>query len=1028
MILQKRDNWRGKIWQHGTIQIMKTKLTPGRTNAEARRTQSSPERGINHFLRVSPRPPRLCVLPLLAPLLLCVFALIPAVSRAATNDLTALLQQGLFEEQANRNLDAAIASYQSLATQFDKDRQLAATAVFRLGECYRALGKTNEAAAQYQRILRDFSDEQTLATLSRQNLTGMGVSAPQRFAERLTTVVSRNPERSRELELVKKLQTMPLSEVRQVAPTLLTDGTLINLINQYNQCELDLVRLHMDYADENPQVKKTVAIRDEMGKKIMERLEGLSHAISLDLATSGNVADTSAEAGSKPVPDEEDQEIQRIQQMIQNSPDLINARVDGGTPLTKTATNGWIKVATYLIDHGADVNADWNGALYGAAKAGNRAMVELLLSRGADVNPKGYTGQTPLHIAVENGFQAVVEVLLASNANVNAQIGSGVTPLFLAAGRDNPKIVSLLLAHKADVNTPDQSGMTPLINAVYSGHPENVKLLLAAGANPNLVGSDDNSVVTGGRSGGRRGGGLSAIEGRTALSFAADRGTPEMVKLLLDAKADPNGGKLNAPLFSAIQKQAVASAELLLQAGANPNMAKDIDLSDRRNIPGVVGGYGTQRRHLTPLWLAIYMKQLPMVQLLLKFKADPNDSQTDGKPLLFSALSDTNTLEALLDAGAKVDAIATDSNGSNLNPLGDWTSLEAATSQSNVQAVQVLLEHGANPNIPDGWGNTPLHYAASVLADEKVFSLLLDKKANPNVRNRNGQTPLDLVKRSLGDSPWLTRFASRAVENDYIEKLITLLRQHGALDKLPDWDRIAVSRPSANFLQAVFRKGTNDWNQFTLLETICEFDQNDNRPNNPLAFADLSHVVVVRPSTDGATAKRIEVNLLNATNGVDFAKDMPLEFGDVVEIPEREHTLAEPAIYLPKNQFMAIFDYLRNQAGEAKLIVAGGQIVQLPLQEFFCQIGEVLTRNVARGVLTSSSDLSRVKVIRRDAKTGKTHEWIVDCSDHQSQSNPEARLLQARAAEMNGSQPNNSQPSPGLWLRNGDVIEVPEKP
>src|SRR5450432_1820830 len=137
MILQKRDNWRGKIWQHGTIQIMKTKLTPGRTNAEARRTQSSPERGINHFLRVSPRPPRLCVLPLLAPLLLCVFALIPAVSRAATNDLTALLQQGLFEEQANRNLDAAIASYQSLATQFDKDRQLAATAVFRLGECYR---------------------------------------------------------------------------------------------------------------------------------------------------------------------------------------------------------------------------------------------------------------------------------------------------------------------------------------------------------------------------------------------------------------------------------------------------------------------------------------------------------------------------------------------------------------------------------------------------------------------------------------------------------------------------------------------------------------------------------------------------------------------------------------------------------------------------------------------------------------------------------------------------------------------------
>src|SRR5476651_2266301 len=123
-----------KLWQHGIIQTMKTKL---------------------------------CIL---------IIFLAAAFAQAQTNNLTALLQQGLFEEQANRNLDAAIADYTSLAKQFDKDRQLAATAVFRLGECYRAQGKTNEAAAQYQRILKDYSDEQTLATLSRQNLTGMGVA------------------------------------------------------------------------------------------------------------------------------------------------------------------------------------------------------------------------------------------------------------------------------------------------------------------------------------------------------------------------------------------------------------------------------------------------------------------------------------------------------------------------------------------------------------------------------------------------------------------------------------------------------------------------------------------------------------------------------------------------------------------------------------------------------------------------------------------------------------------------------------
>src|SRR5215469_10238202 len=96
-----------------------------------------------------------------------------ALAHAATNDLTGLLQKGLFEEEANRNLDAAISNYQSLANAFDKDRQLAATAIFRLGECYRKLGRTNEAAAQYQRIVREFSDQQTLATLSQQNLAGL---------------------------------------------------------------------------------------------------------------------------------------------------------------------------------------------------------------------------------------------------------------------------------------------------------------------------------------------------------------------------------------------------------------------------------------------------------------------------------------------------------------------------------------------------------------------------------------------------------------------------------------------------------------------------------------------------------------------------------------------------------------------------------------------------------------------------------------------------------------------------------------
>src|SRR5579863_2417039 len=86
---------------------------------------------------------------------------------AATNDVSGLLQTGLLEEEANHNLQAAITAYQAVITQTEKDRQFEATAIFRLGECYRKLGQTNEANAQYERILNEFADQTELAALDR---------------------------------------------------------------------------------------------------------------------------------------------------------------------------------------------------------------------------------------------------------------------------------------------------------------------------------------------------------------------------------------------------------------------------------------------------------------------------------------------------------------------------------------------------------------------------------------------------------------------------------------------------------------------------------------------------------------------------------------------------------------------------------------------------------------------------------------------------------------------------------------------
>jgi hypothetical protein len=169
---------------------------------------------------------------------------------------------------------------------------------------------------------------------------------------------------------------------------------------------------------------------------------------------------------------------------------------------------------------------------------------------------------------------------------------------------------------------------------------------------------------------------------------------------------------------------------------------------------------------------------------------------------------------------------------------------------------------------------------------------------------------------------------------------------------------------------------------------------------NTMPFPDLARVVIVRPIPDSTNQTRIKANLLDSTNNVDISKDVPLEFGDMVEIPQRDHSLGEPPSWLSDDQVSSVINYLH---GTAHLVVHD-QKADLPLDPYadLSFIGPVLRQRAAQQLILSSSDLSRVKVTRRDPKTGKEREWILDCTNTQSG-------------------------GPDLYLRDGDIIDVPEK-
>ena len=100
------------------------------------------------------------------------FLLAIAATGSAQDRMTDTLRKGIVEEESRQNLSAAIQHYEAVMAQFNDSRATAATALFRMAECYRKQGKGPEAMAAYQRVAHEFADQSKLAEQSRTILTG----------------------------------------------------------------------------------------------------------------------------------------------------------------------------------------------------------------------------------------------------------------------------------------------------------------------------------------------------------------------------------------------------------------------------------------------------------------------------------------------------------------------------------------------------------------------------------------------------------------------------------------------------------------------------------------------------------------------------------------------------------------------------------------------------------------------------------------------------------------------------------------
>ncbi|EAX89239.1 hypothetical protein TVAG_037240 [Trichomonas vaginalis G3] len=164
---------------------------------------------------------------------------------------------------------------------------------------------------------------------------------------------------------------------------------------------------------------------------------------------------------------------------------------DGATPLNIAAEFDSPDAAKILLSH----NANDGEAFYIAASNNSKAVIELFLLHGANVNGKDNTGNTALHIAAIAPSNEAAEFLLLNGANPNEKDKYGQTALHIAAEYNRKEIVEILLSHGANVNEKDRNGQTPLHTAIYNLNRKICEMLLSHGAKVNEKDKDGNTVL-----------------------------------------------------------------------------------------------------------------------------------------------------------------------------------------------------------------------------------------------------------------------------------------------------------------------------------------------------------------------------------------------------------------------------------------------------------------------------------------------------------------------------------------------------
>lgn len=315
--------------------------------------------------------------------------------------------------------------------------------------------------------------------------------------------------------------------------------------------------------------------------------------------------------------------------------------------------------------------------------------------------------------------------------------GGEVSLLHLASHHGHTNTVSLLLSKGAKPNARTLRRTTPLMIACEKGHNEIVRIL-AENQNVQLNAKD--------------------VSQATALHYASSALSTETVAALLD-----NGAKINlqdrwgaTALHYAIDSELVSVHSLMTPGPVVDTVRLLLDGGVAINATGKFGWTGLQ--------LAAHKAYFGVVKLLVDSGVDVNITARDGSTALLNALypywglhGENNPFKNMVEIvkylvlnGARTDIVISQSGsfhlqGTPLNHVVFMIHADRGVERAYLECLEFLLQNGANCNLADHNGRTPLHVAFRAFPDEverKVLEILIQHGANINATDIHGNTPL----------------------------------------------------------------------------------------------------------------------------------------------------------------------------------------------------------------------------------------------------------------------------------------------